>query len=73
MRQEKLIDGAAFGNYPYPSIDAAQLGFARVWEKVMILLAFFFAPGAGVTAIDRARSPAAEGAAGLARQPNSDK
>lgn len=49
-----LLRGAAFGEYPYPFVDVAKLGYGQVSINAIILLAAFFALGVVFTAIDRA-------------------
>lgn len=49
-----MFRGVAFGIYPYPFIDASQLGIARVLVNATVLLACFFGLGAGLTALDHA-------------------
>jgi hypothetical protein len=68
-----MVRGAAAGAYPYPFINAAQLGFGRVFLNATALLAIFFVLGAVLTAVDHALSAGNARKAGLAAQPNSDK
>ena len=62
-----MIRGVAFGIYPYPFINAAQLGFARVCVNAMMLLAVFYGLGIGLTAIDHALGSGERGRSGLGR------
>lgn len=62
-----MLRGAAFGIYPYPFINAAQLGFERVSMNAMVLLAVFFGLGAGLTALDHALGSDYRGRSGLGR------
>ncbi len=62
-----MIRGVAFGIYPYPFINAAQLGFARVCVNATILLAVFYGLGIGLTAIDHALGSGERGRSGLGR------
>jgi hypothetical protein len=60
-----MLRGAAFGTYLYPFFDVAQLGFARVSMNAIVLLAFFFALGVILTAIDHALASGESGRSGL--------
>lgn len=62
-----MLRGAAYGVYPYPFIDAAQLGFMRVFMNATVLLAVFFVLGVVLTAIDRAFQAEQRGRSGLGR------
>lgn len=62
-----MIRGVAFGIYPYPFINAAQLGFARVSMNAMILLVVFYGLGIGVTALDHALGSGERERSGLGR------
>ena len=62
-----MLRGAAFGTYPYPFMDVAQLGFARVAMNGTGLLAVFFGLGVILTAIDHALASGESGRSGLGR------
>jgi len=62
-----MLRGAAFGIYPYPFFDVAQLGFARVSMNGIGLLASFFGLGVILTAIDHALASGDPGRRGLGR------
>jgi hypothetical protein len=68
-----VLGGAAVGAYPYPFIDAARLGLARVFLNGILLLAVFLVLGVTLTAIDHLLSPVGVRGSGLAARPNSDK
>lgn len=50
-----LLRGATFGLYPYPFIDAAQLGYLRVFYNAAGMLAGFMAVSALVILADRGK------------------
>lgn len=60
-----MFRGAASGIYPYPFINAAELGFPRVMMNATILLAVFFGLGLGLTAFDHALGSGERGRSGL--------
>ena len=62
-----MLRGVAFGIYPYPFINAAQLGFERVFVNAAVFLAVFYGLGAGLTALDHALGSDNRGRSGLGR------
>lgn len=50
-----LVRGALFGLYPYPFVDVAQLGYARVLLNALAILLGFAAIGGGLMALDRCK------------------
>jgi hypothetical protein len=62
-----MLRGAAYGTYPYPFFDVAHLGFARVGENAIGLLAVFLGLGVVLTAIDHALASGESGRRGLGR------
>jgi hypothetical protein len=62
-----MFRGVTFGIYPYPFINAAPLGFERVFENAMTLLAIFYGLGAGLTLLDHALGSDNRGRSGLGR------
>ena len=60
-----MFRGVTFGIYPYPFINAAQLGFQQTFVNAMILLFVFYGLGAGLTALDRALGSSDRGRSGL--------
>ena len=51
-----MFRGLASGLYPYPFLNAGELGFERVGANAVVFLFVFIGLGAGVTAVDRALS-----------------
>jgi hypothetical protein len=62
-----MVRGAVLGTYPYPFLNAAELGFARVLLNATVLLAVFYGLGAVLTAIDHALGSGERGRGGLGR------
>ena len=62
-----MLRGAAYDTYPYPFIDASQLGVAQAWVNAAGLLVVFFCLGVVLTAIDRALASGENGRRGLGR------
>jgi hypothetical protein len=62
-----MFRGVTFGIYPYPFINADQLGFERVFENALIFLAVFYGLGAGLTLLDHALGSDNRGRSGLGR------
>ncbi|HUB63364.1 MAG TPA: Pr6Pr family membrane protein [Methylocella sp.] len=62
-----MARGAAYGVYPYPFINADQLGLARVSVNATVFLAVFFSLGLGLTALDHALGSGERGRSGLGR------
>lgn len=60
-----MFRGAACGIYPYPFINAAELGLARVSVNTTVLLAVFFGLGIALIAIDHALGSGERGRSGL--------
>jgi hypothetical protein len=60
-----MLRGAAFGAYPYPFINAAQLGFMRVFLNGAGLLVAFLVLGVILTAIDHTLSSGSRARSGL--------
>ena len=52
-----LVWGHTTGNYPYPFLDAGQLGGVRVTEMVLAIAAAFLCAGFGLVYMDRRRMP----------------
>jgi hypothetical protein len=62
-----MFRGAAYGTYPYPFINVAALGLAKVSVNATIFLAIFFGLGIGLTALDHALGSGERGRSGLGR------
>jgi hypothetical protein len=65
-----LVHGALSGFYPYPFVNATNLGYARVFENILGFIVFFSLVGSIYVLVDRVISHFNRGASATAPRPS---
>ena len=65
-----LVHGALSGFYPYPFVNATNLGYARVFENILGFIVFFSLVGSIYVLVDRGIGHFSQGASATAPRPS---